>query len=131
VTGTRRTRSPTTSGPTRGPTSVPTSSPHTNELDSVQISLGTVRQRISSPTSEPASESVAPSASPSATPIAPPSTEAQAVVEITCYGELGAVLEGLATDAANFDHVVAECHVVRKWIAAYQQIKTSGREQHG
>jgi hypothetical protein len=45
-------------------------------------------------------------------------TEAQAVVEITCYGELGTVLEGLATNAANFDHVIAEYSAVRDWIAA-------------
>jgi hypothetical protein len=44
--------------------------------------------------------------------------EEQAGVEITCYGELGTVLEGLAPDAANFDHVMAKYTAVRNWIAA-------------
>jgi hypothetical protein len=38
-------------------------------------------------------------------------------VEITCYGEMGTVLQGFATEAANFDRVVAEYHAVRNWIA--------------
>jgi hypothetical protein len=45
-------------------------------------------------------------------------TEAQAVVEITCYGGLGTVVEGLAAGAANFDHVIAEFSTVRNWIAS-------------
>jgi hypothetical protein len=45
-------------------------------------------------------------------------TEAQAVVEVTCYGQLGNILEGLATNAANFDHVIARYTAVRNWIAS-------------
>jgi hypothetical protein len=46
-------------------------------------------------------------------------TEAQAVVEVTCYGQLGNILEGLATNAANFDRVIARYTAVRRnWIAA-------------
>jgi hypothetical protein len=39
-------------------------------------------------------------------------------VDITCYGALGTVVEGLATGAANFDYVISEYSAVRNWIAA-------------
>ncbi len=45
-------------------------------------------------------------------------TEAQAVVEVTCYGPLVTILEGLATNAANFDRVIVKYTAVRNWIAA-------------
>jgi hypothetical protein len=48
----------------------------------------------------------------------PVTSENQAGVEITCYGELGTVLEGLAPDAANFDYVIAKYTVVRDWIGS-------------
>jgi hypothetical protein len=41
-----------------------------------------------------------------------PATHAQA--RFPC---LGTVLQGFATEAANFDRVVAEYHAVRNWIA--------------
>jgi hypothetical protein len=48
--------------------------------------------------------------------------EHQVGVEITCYGESGTVLEGFATDAANFDHAIAEYTVVRNWISASSKV---------
>jgi hypothetical protein len=50
-------------------------------------------------------------------PTSSATTEEHAGVEITCYGELGTVMEGLAPGAANFDHVIVKYTAVRNWIS--------------
>jgi len=43
--------------------------------------------------------------------------EADVGVEITCYGGMGTVLEGMAPGAHNFDHRIAGFTTVMDWIA--------------
>lgn len=50
--------------------------------------------------------------------------ETDVVVEVSCYGAMGGVLEGLAPGAPNFDHRVATFTTVTNWVARHAEEKS-------